>query len=365
VREQGFALVPILERLLGGVGRSSQALPLAASCEWFGELMRGEALDGVMSRLQPDLLLMLSLYCPEALAVQVRYRVPVVLWTPFCRPAEKSRAEVAEILVSARLMSLKSSDLETTLRAANAAGYRFGSFRELAALVLRMPELVALPRAMELPEMADDPNVFYVGTGIDPDRCEAPFPWSEVAGGRYLIYCSLGSQCELEPEAAGRFFRAALGAAAAHPEWQLILSVGRGFDPAELSPAPANVHLSRWVPQLDVLRRADLLVTHGGTGTVKESILLGVPMVVLPLMRDQFEMARRVVHHRLGIAGSLAEITAETLGSLIGEAAADGSLRERVATMRRLCREADRSSVGVDVVEAALAGAFPVAPASV
>jgi UDP:flavonoid glycosyltransferase YjiC (YdhE family) len=108
------------------------------------------------------------------------------------------------------------------------------------------------------------------------------------------------------------------------------------------------------VPQLDVLRRADLIVTHGGAGTVKESILLGVPMVVLPLMRDQFEMAQRVVHHQLGIAGNLAEITPERLGSLIGAAAADGALKRRVITMQQLFRESDRSSVGVDVVETAL-----------
>jgi zeaxanthin glucosyltransferase len=361
VRRQGFELTPVFERLLGGFSRSAQAMAQVTSSQWFADLVCGEALDGVMGCVKPDLVWMLSLYYPEALVVHCRYRVPVVLWTPFCRPAALTRAALVQDLVYARLMNLHAADLQAALQVVTAAGYRFGSFKDVASLVLRMPELVAMPRALELPEMPDDPNLFYVGTGMDLVRCDEPFPWGEIAAGRYLVYCSLGSQCDLEPEVARRFFRAVLGAAAAHPEWQIILSVGRGFDPAELLPAPENVHVSRWVPQLDVLRRADLVVTHGGSGTVKESILLGVPMVVLPLMRDQFDMAQRVLYHRLGVAGKLAEITAEALGRLIGEAAADASLKPRVAAMRQRIEKEDRSSLGVDVVEAALAGASPVA----
>jgi len=354
VRRQGFELVPIFQQLLDGVERSSQ-VQKAASAQWFGQLVRGEALDEVMASLRPDLVLMLSIYYPEALAVQLRYRVPIVLWAPFCRPSQMTRAALVESWISNRLMDLKASDLEATMKAVTAAGYRFGSFRDLAALVLKMPELVVMPRAIELPEV-HDANTFYVGTGIDPVRVEEPFPWSEIAGGRYLIYASMGSQGEIVPDDTRRFFQAVLGVAAAHPEWQILLSVGRAFDPAELAPLPANLHASRWMPQLDVLRHVDLMVTHGGAGTVKEAILLGVPLVVLPLMRDQFEMAKRIVHHRLGVAGKLAEVTAETLGGLIGEAAGDGELKGRVATMQQLFRAEDESSLAVDIVEAVLGG---------
>ncbi|HEX3527078.1 MAG TPA: nucleotide disphospho-sugar-binding domain-containing protein, partial [Thermoanaerobaculia bacterium] len=325
----------------------------------FGQLIRGEALDRVIHEVKPDLILMLSLYYAEALAVQIRYRLPIVLWATFCRHSELTRADLAEGWVSSRLMSLKSSDLDATLQAVSAAGYRFSSLKELARLVLRMPELVALPRAIELPDVPEDPGIFYAGTGIDPNRRDDPFGWNEIAGDRYLVYCSLGSQPELERDVAVRFFRAVLGVAASHPDWQLILSVGKGFDPAAFAPVPANVLLRQWVPQLEILQRASLMVTHGGPGTVKECILAGVPMVVVPLMRDQFEMTKRVVHHRLGVTGSLAEITAETLGSLIEEVAADRAMAERIFAMRQLFLEEDRSNVGVDVIEAVLAGVPP------
>jgi len=364
VRRQGFELIPIFERLLGGVSRSSEATDQLDGRRWFGEIARGEALDAVMGALAPDLVWMISLYYPEALLVHCRYRLPVVLWTRFCRPASMSRAEIVQDIVSARLLNLGAADLQAALRAVTVAGYRFGSFRDVAGLVLRMPELVAMPRCLELPQVPDDPNVFYAGTGMDLVRAEEPFPWDEIAAGRYLVFCSLGSQCGHEPETARRFFHAVLGAAAAHPEWQLILTVGKGFDPAELPAPPPNLYLSRWVPQLEVLRRADLLVTHGGTGTVKEAVLLGVPMVVLPLMRDQFDMAQRVVYHRLGLSGTLAETTAESLAALIAAAAADETLKPRLAAMRQRVLAEDAASVAPDVVEATLAGVSPLAAAA-
>jgi MGT family glycosyltransferase len=219
-----------------------------------------------------------------------------------------------------------------------------------------------MPRAFELPERLDDPNIHYCGTGIDLERSDEPFPWSELPALEArpdlpVVLCSLGSQADLESAVAQRFFQTVAATAAANPAWQLILSVGKAFDPETLGALPANLHASRWVPQLDVLRRARLMVTHGGAGTVKECILLGVPTIVLPLMRDQFEVARRVVHHRLGVSGSLAELSPERLSAMIAEVAGDDAMRQRVAAMQQLFVAADRAQTEVDVVEGALARA--------
>jgi len=352
VRRAGFELVPIFERLMPGVQRAADA---GAFADWFGALASGEALDAVIYRLKPDAIVILSLYYPEALVLHFRYRLPILLLTPFCRPSDTTRAQMIEGLIAKRLMGLKSATMETMLQIMAAAGFQFRAFKELADVVEQMPELILLPKAIELPGLADEPHVFYLGSGVDLTRGEEPFSWHEIDPDRYLIYCSLGSQSELVAATARRFFHSVLGAAESHPEWQLILAVGKRFDLAELASVPANVKLNPWVPQLEVLRRADLMVTHGGPGTVKECIMMGVPMVVMPLMRDQFEMARRIVHHRLGVEGNLAEVTPEIISSLISQVAADGAVRERVAAMRERFLEEDEVGLGVQVVEAAIA----------
>ena len=75
---------------------------------------------------------------------------------------------------------------------------------------------------------------------------------------------------------------------------RVLLTVGQGFDPAELDPVPNNVHVERWVDQADVLGDADLVVCHGGSGTAFGALAAGVPLIVVPLFADQSENGRRI-----------------------------------------------------------------------
>lgn len=54
-----------------------------------------------------------------------------------------------------------------------------------------------------------------------------------------------------------------------------------------LAGLPTNVHVERFVPQADVLSRVDLIVHHGGTGTVLAALEAGLPQVILPQGADQ------------------------------------------------------------------------------
>jgi zeaxanthin glucosyltransferase len=53
-------------------------------------------------------------------------------------------------------------------------------------------------------------------------------------------------------------------------------------------PVPRNITLRRWVPQVEVLSRTALIITHGGVSTIKETVLHVVPMVACPVGRNQF-----------------------------------------------------------------------------
>ena len=48
-------------------------------------------------------------------------------------------------------------------------------------------------------------------------------------------------------------------------------------------------------------RRADAVITHGGHGTVSKALALGVPLVCVPLGRDQFDIAARVAYRGAGV----------------------------------------------------------------
>jgi len=73
----------------------------------------------------------------------------------------------------------------------------------------------------------------------------------------------------------------------------LIVTTGRDQDPTAFGPQPANVHLERYVPQSLLFPHCDLVVTHGGSGTVMTALRHGLPMVIVPVSADQPDNARR------------------------------------------------------------------------
>jgi UDP:flavonoid glycosyltransferase YjiC (YdhE family) len=98
---------------------------------------------------------------------------------------------------------------------------------------------------------------------------------------------------------------------------------------------PANVHVAAYVPHARVLAQADIVVTHAGLGTVHAALAHGVPLVCLPMARDQPDNAARVVWHGAGL-----RLTSKSSPSAIRTAVAT-VLRERtfLASAQRLAAE--------------------------
>jgi MGT family glycosyltransferase len=79
-----------------------------------------------------------------------------------------------------------------------------------------------------------------------------------------------------------------------------VLTTGRAVDPAEV-PAPANVRVVRAAPHRAVLPEAAAVVTHAGHGTALKSLAAGVPLVCMPMGRDQKDNTVRVLRLGAGV----------------------------------------------------------------
>ncbi|SDK37436.1 glycosyltransferase, MGT family, partial [Mesorhizobium muleiense] len=131
----------------------------------------------------------------------------------------------------------------------------------------------------------------------------------------------------------------------------VVVSTG-STEPADLGPLPANVLARRSVPQLQVLARAALFVTHGGMNSVNEAMRTGVPTLVVPQGADQPMVARRVVELGAGLELRTDDATAETVQalarSLLDElrfreaAAAQGAAQRQAGGARRAADELER-----------------------
>lgn len=120
-----------------------------------------------------------------------------------------------------------------------------------------------------------------------------------VKGEKPLVYVSLGTIIK----GAASFFQNCMEAFR-NEDVDLIISVGQQFNIEKLKNIPPNVHVYKSVPQLKVLKMADVFVTHGGMNSVSEALFYGVPMVVIPFVSDQPVNARCV--EQLGVGKALA-----------------------------------------------------------
>jgi MGT family glycosyltransferase len=357
-REQGFEFITIIEDILPKDLLHSERfrdnyIQDGLRDIYFGPLVRGEVLDRLMAELRPDVGVFHCHYYPESLVARFRYGLPIVYFVPQLRTA--SRAEASEAVIET-LMNLKSGAAEM-LDLLASAGVSIRSLKDVAQLVLQAPELTVLPEAFDLPERSKEAGVYHVGFGVDLERAEESFDWEGIDPDRPLIFCSLGSQNYLTLETSRKFFQTVIATGAMHPRLQFVVSIGQMLGVSDFGEIPGNMKLRNWVPQMDVLSRASLMINHGGFGTIKECILKGVPMLVLPLRpdRDQDATADRVTHHGLGLKGDIDRITPGELGSMIERVVGDDSYRRRVAAMREKFRQEGGLETGVEVVERVIA----------
>jgi UDP:flavonoid glycosyltransferase YjiC (YdhE family) len=108
----------------------------------------------------------------------------------------------------------------------------------------------------------------------------------------------------------------------------LIVTIGSDQNPARFGPQPPNVHLVTSLPQPQLLPRCQLVVTHGGFNTVKESLSAGVPMVVVPITADQPYNAERCAAHGVARVVTTGGRTAEAIREAAHDVLTDPSYRD-------------------------------------
>ncbi|MCC4317325.1 macrolide family glycosyltransferase [Streptomyces malaysiensis] len=213
--------------------------------------------------------------------------------------------------------------------------------------------LVLIPPALQpYADRVDTRRYSFVGACQGDRAGQGVWRRPAAASGKRVALVSFGSNFTKQPG----FYRACAAAFGGLPDWHLVLQVGRQVTEQELGTVPDNVEVHSWVPQLDVLRQADLFVTHAGAGGAQEGLATGTPMLCVPQAADQFGNANRLV--LLGVAECLdtADATAEALRAGVLRLADDPAVAARCAAERERTAAGDGSRRAADLVEAELPG---------
>lgn len=149
--------------------------------------------------------------------------------------------------------------------------------------------ITQLPPCLALPGPVASKNWSCAGPFIHRfARLHVPFPWEKLDG-RPIVYASLGTTKNVPPAVLRMIAEACRGLGV-----QLVISLGNRFAPEDFADQPGDPIVVRYAPQLELLKRAAIVITHGGSNTVFESLLEAKPMIVIPLAFDQPAMAARL-----------------------------------------------------------------------
>jgi len=210
--------------------------------------------------------------------------------------------------------------------------------------------LVLIPKALQPNADRVDESVYSFVGACQGDR-GSQGDWRRPAGAEKVALVSLGSSFTKQPD----FYRECVKAFGELPGWHLVLQIGKHVDPAELGAVPDNVEVRTWVPQLAILKQADLFVTHAGAGGSQEGLATATPMIAVPQAVDQFGNADMLAG--LGVARRIdkEEANAETLReaalALVGDPGVARKLKEVQAEMA----QEGGTRRAADLIEAELA----------
>jgi MGT family glycosyltransferase len=136
----------------------------------------------------------------------------------------------------------------------------------------------------------------YVGATLaDPPWVENwRSPWAEDDG-RPLVIVSFSSTYMAQEQVLARAIDGLRRVDA-----RVLVTTGPAIDPASFHPGE-NTTVLRSAPHAQLFPETAVVVTHAGMGTVTRALAAGVPLVCIPMGRDQHDVAARVVHPGAGV----------------------------------------------------------------
>ncbi len=166
-----------------------------------------------------------------------------------------------------------------------------------------------------------DTSYQFVGPSITDRKEILDF---SLNSGQKLIYISMGTinnNC-LD------FYQKCLNAFQ-DESYQVVMSIGNKTGISELQNIPKNFIVKNYIPQLEVLKRADVFISHGGLNSVSEALYFGVPVIAIPMANDQPVVAKRLAELGAGLNLNMTEVTSEILNHMVNTELTDPSYRQQ------------------------------------
>lgn len=218
-------------------------------------------------------------------------------------------------------------------------------FYSQLALISQQAAAFEFPR-QDLPE-----HIHFLGPMYNSKiRPTVDFPFEQLTGAP-LIYASLGTLQNRLQYIFENIAQACVGL-----NVQLVISLGGGMTTESMPKLPGSPIVVKYAPQLELLQKANLVITHAGLNTTLESLSHGVPMVAIPISLDQPGVASRLRWTGTGKVMPLSRLSVPRLRETITHVLTHKSYKTNAVRLQQAIRDAGGLTRAVDVIEVTLRG---------
>lgn len=285
---------------------------------------------------------------PVALMVHTIYPVPTPGMPapgPGFLPMRGPLGRVRDAVFGRLFLRIFSTGFPALNRARRTLG--LASLRDLREVLTHADRVLVLTsRAFDFEATVLPDNLRYVGPQVeDPawvDPWQSPWPAGHPDP---LVVVSLSTT----PQGQATLLQRVVDVLGEMPVRALV-TTGPAVDPASIR-APANTVVRHSAPHARVFREASAVITHAGHGTVIRALAAGVPLLCLPMGRDQPDIAARVAHRGVGLRLS-PRASVAALRNSVAEVLEDTRLHQRAKQISSAIAEEVRRDEAVGELEA-------------
>lgn len=189
-------------------------------------------------------------------------------------------------------------------------------------------------------------------------RASVDFPFEKLTG-QPLIYASMGT---LQNRLMGVF--ETIAEACVELDAQLVISLGGGMSRESVPKLSGSPLVVGHAPQLELLQKASLTITHAGLNTTLESLSNGVPMVAIPITNDQPGVAARIVWTACGEMVKLSNLNVPKLRIAIERVLTQDSYKNNAIRLQKANQQAGGVNRAADIIEQVASTGKPVLASS-
>lgn len=211
----------------------------------------------------------------------------------------------------------------------------------------KLLQLCQQPREFEFPRQQLPPEFHFTGPLIDGEsRQVISFPFEKLTG-QPLIYASLGTLLNRQRDIFG-----VIAEACKDLDVQLVISLGNADATTDLySALPGSPLIVKYAPQLELLRRSSLVITHAGLNTTLEALSNAVPLVAIPVGNDQPAVAARIAWTGVGEVVSLNQLNTVKLRTAIQTVLSNDSYHQNTLRLQSAIHRTGGVRQAADIIE--------------